>query len=199
MPDIWNYFKNLFRKEQESSPSQPYIHEMIERTEEEKSDYEQWKETLVRRRLQDWLNDQYALFRMDPDRTDQALDFLDTPSSKGFVIHFHETRFSERDVVHFFDFLKEQVLHLNYSTQISDLRTYSRSSWVETVQRHYLKPKKSKYPTEGKFHQSYGNVMIECTSRDDQVYDLKFRATVYQDSNFHDPAEFKDLMGMILV
>jgi len=198
MADFWNYLKGLFQSAEESSPSQPAIHKLIERSETEQKDYEQWKNTLVRRRLMDWLNDQYAIYRVAPDDIDEALDFLDTPSSKGFVIHFFKTRYSQRDIVHLFDFLKEQVLKLNYKTQVSDLRTYNRSNWVETVQRHYLKPRPN-FQQEGKFEQIYGNVMIEFLLKDDEPYNLKFRATSYKDHLFHDAEEFKDLMQHIVL
>lgn len=208
MTDIWEYFKNLFRKAETSSPSQPLIHEVIERTEEEQQDYQYWKETLVCRRLQDWLNDQYAVFCLAPEEIDDALDFLDTPSSKGFVIYFFKTRYSRRDVQHFFDYLKERVLALDYRTQVSDLRTYHRPEWVETVERHYLKPRPafmrkdtplhaSGKPVE-KFDQRYGNIMIEFHLRDDQSHFLKFRATSYKDHLFTEPEEFKQLMQVLL-
>ena len=201
MDKLWSYFKNLFQQAEESSPSHPLIHEMIERSEEEREDYERWKNTMILRRLLDWLHEQYAIYRVDQDRIDEALDFLNTPSSKGFVIHFNQTRYSQRDVVHFFDYLKEQVLKLKYRTQISDLRTYERASWVETIQRHYLKPGPTirQQQEDGKFTQKFGNIMIELELRNDQVFNLRFRATVYQDSLFKEPAEFKELMQELVV
>lgn len=201
MDNIWNYFKNLFNKAEESSPSQPLIHEMIQRSETERADYQRWKNTLVCRRLLDWLNDQYAIYRVAPEDIGEALDFLDTPSSKGFVIHFHKTRYSKRDVTHFFDFLKEQVLALEYRPQISDLRTYNRNNWVETVERHYLKPGptlRKQQEGDGRFLQKFGNIMIELELRDDQVHNLRFRATSYKDSLFKEPQEFKELMQQIM-
>lgn len=193
MAEFWNYIKGLFNKSEESSPSNPVIHEMIKRSEEEKADYEQWKETLVPRRLQDWLYDQYAIFRVAPDDIDEAIDFLDTPSSKGFVIYFFKTQYSLRDVTHYFDLLKEKVLRLDYRTQISDLRTYSQNNWVETVQRHYLKPRPF-VKEAGKFRQLYGNVMIEMELRNEKAYLLKFRATTYKDHQFQEAADFKSLL-----
>lgn len=201
MDNLWNYFKNLFDKAEESSPSQPLIHEMISRTEAERKDYDYWKNTLVCRRLMDWVNDQYAVYRVAPGDTDEAVDFLDTPSSKGFVIHFHNTRYSKRDVTHFFDFLKEQVLALEYRSQISDLRTYNRSGWVETIERHYLKPgpRIRKEPQDdGRFLQKYGNIMIELELRNDQVFNLRFRATSYKDSLFKEAQKFEELMQGIM-
>ncbi len=193
MGDLWDYFKKLFFKTESSSPSNPLIHEMISRTEAEKKDYRHWKETLVRRRLQDWLSDQYALYRVTPDDIDEAIDFLDTPSSKGFVIYLHLTQYSLRDSIFFLDFLKDRVLKINYKVQISDTRTYSNGEQIETVQRHYLKPRPN-FETEGRLKQQFGNVTIELLLRDEKPYNLKFRATSYRDSLFEDPQDFKDLI-----
>ncbi len=195
--EFWDYIKGLFKSAEESSPSQPAEHALIERTEEEKEDFHFWKTTLVRRRLQDWLNDQYAIYRVDPERIDEALDFLDTPSSKGFVVHFHKTQYSLRDVTHFFDLLREKVLELDYRPQISDIRTYARASWVETIQRHYLKPRPF-VKNEGKFRQLYGNVMIELEFRNEAIHNLRFRATSYNDHQFQEAKDFKLLMQQIV-
>ena len=197
MADIWDYFKGLFKKAENSSASQPLIHELIKRSADAKEDYELWKSTLACQRMLKWLNEQYILFRLEPDNIDEAIDFLDTPSSKGVVVHFSKTQYSIRDVTHFFDYLKEQVLRLNYRTQISDLRSYERSQWVETVQRHYLKPRPGQN-TEGQFIQQFGNIMIELTLRNDQVFNLKFRATTYKDYKLAEAEEFPKLMQAVL-
>ncbi len=197
MPGFWNYLKNLFKEAEHSSPSQPAMHELIIRSEEEQEDYEQWKESLLSRRLVNWLSDQYAVYCTAPDHIDEAVDFLDTPSSKGFVIHFHKTNYTRREVTHLFDYFKEQVLEHNYRTQISDARIYNRGNWVETTERHYLKPR-IKNMDGGKMNQAYGNVMIELELHNDQVHNLRFRATSYQDRQFHEAEEFRELMGIVL-
>ena len=198
MADLWDYFKNLFKKASESTPSNPLVHEVIERSEEEKADFLHWKETLVRRRLQAWLSDQYAIFQVLPEDIDESLDFLNTPSSKGFVIYFHQTQYSKRDTLHFLDFLKGQVLQLDYRVQISDRRSYQRSNWVETVERHYLKPKPD-FSDPDKFDQQYGNITILLEMRNDQPHQLKLQATVYQDSKYQEGKDFKELMQRLLL
>ena len=197
MSDFWEYFKNLFNKEEKSSPSNPLIHEVIERSDKEKEDYERWVNTLVRRRLQAWLADQYAIFRVLPADIDEALDFLDTPSSKGFVIYFYQTQYSLRDVTHFLDFLKDKVKTLEYRIQVSDRRTYTKNSVVETVERHYLKPRPGALDAP-KLNQRYGNISIEMTLRNEQPYHLKLRATTYQDSQFKKGEDFKELMQALM-
>ena len=201
MENLWSYFKSLLQKAETSSPSQPLIHELLKRSAAEKEDYQYWKQTLVLRRLLDWLKDQFAVYQYDPNHIDEGLDFLSTPSTKGFVIHFNKTRYSQRDVNHFFDYLKEQVLLLGYRTQISDTRSYQRASWVESIDRHYLKPGptfKIKAPENGQFEQKYGNVMIELERRNDKVYNLRFRATSYKDRLFKEASDFKELMQNIM-
>lgn len=197
MPDFFENFKAWFKKAAESTPTQPYLHELIQRREEEKADFDHWKNTLVRRRLSDWLNDQYAIFKVLPNDIDEAMDFLNTPSSKGFVVHFYKTNYSRRDAIHFMDYLKEQVLDLDYRVQISDSRIFNRPDWVETIERHYLKPKPD-FMRQGKFNQKYGNVTIEMTLRNDLPHQLKFQATSYKDHLFQDAQDFEVLMQKLL-
>ncbi len=197
MADLWEFFKNLWKKAEESSPSDPLIHEVLKRSDEEKEDYQRWVETLVRRRLKNWLVDHNGIFRQLAADIDEALDFLNTPSSKGFAIYFHKTQYSKRDTRHFLDFLKEKVRELKYRVQISDTRTYKNGQWIETVERHYLKPPPSFQEGE-KFNQSFGNITLELIFRDEKPHLLKFQATVYKDSLFEEADDFKELMQFIL-
>ena len=62
MSGFWQRLFNLEKAVAESSPSQPAIHELIQRSEEEIADYERWKDSFILRRLVDWLADQYAIY-----------------------------------------------------------------------------------------------------------------------------------------
>ena len=170
MSKIRDNYKSLFQATEQLSPSQPLIHELIERSEEEKVAYEHWKKTLVRRRLCDWLNDQHAIYVVDGEQNDDALYFLEPPSARGFVIFFRHTQSSQRDCTCFFDYLKETVLKLNYRNYLSDTRTYTNGEWVENLQRHYLKPSlrnqlKALETGESALEQAYGNITIEFVQR----------------------------------
>ncbi len=204
MDKLWPFFKSLFAKAKESSPSQPFLHELIERSEAELQDYEHWKNTLVRRRLTGLVLDQYAISRVLPRELDETVDFLDTPSSKGFAIHFFKTRYSRRDATFLLDYLKEKVRELGYRAQISDTRTYTRPNWVETVERHYLKPRfqlpgEMGAPPSGKARQRFGNITIELELHDGQAHNLRFRATSYRDHLYEEPEDFEALMKQLLV
>lgn len=201
MATFWQKISALFDAAENSSPTEPAVHEMIERDAEELEQYERWKQTLARRRLFDWLTDQYVVFQANRP-TDEAISFLDTPSSKGFVIHFAQTHYSRAEIGHFFHYLKERILELNYRTQISDRRVFSRENWVETQERHYLKPRtrhqrKAGPPERGGMDQKFGNITVELELRDDQPWNLRLRATTYQDALYNTPESFRALMMAI--
>ncbi|MFQ5446752.1 MAG: hypothetical protein ACE5FF_07450 [Saprospiraceae bacterium] len=197
MKDIWSHIKGLFKSAEESSPSNPVIHKLIERGGDESALYETWKQSPACRHLTEWVWSQYGIWQALPDEIDEAIDFLDTPSSKGFAVHFHKTAHSRHDATHLFDYLKERVLTLPYNCQISDTRTYSQKDWVETVERHFLKPRPS-HAKNTKLDQQYGNITIELLLRNDAVYNLKFRATSYNDHLYHPADNFEGLMEAVL-
>lgn len=198
MANWWDKIVALFDSAEQSTPSNPAVHEVIERDGEELADYVDWKKTLARRRLMDWLTDQFAVFRAG-GQVDEAISFLDTPSSKGFVIHFHRTNYNRREITHFFHYLRERVLEFDYRTQISDRRIFSRNDWVETQERHYLKPRTlnqrhAAQPGRGELEQRFGNITIEQELRNDQPWNLRLRATTYQDSLYREAESFRALM-----
>ena len=198
MASFWDRITALFDAAAESTPHAPAVHEMIERDEAELADYERWKRTAARQRLFDWVTDQYALF-LAGRQNDHSVSFLDTASSKGFVVHFHETQYRREEINHFFHYLKERILALNYRTQISDRRVFSRPNWVETQERHYLKPRtrhqRRTAPLErGGLDQKFGNVTVELELRDDVPWNLRLRATTYQDSLYGEPETFRALL-----
>ncbi len=195
MTAIWDYFKTLFREAEQSSPTVPFVHELIEREETDKADYAHWKNTRVRTMLSDWLSSQYALHQALPKEVEDTLGFLNTPSSNGFVIHFYKTNYSRRDLIWLAEYFKERVLTLDYRLQMSDVRTFSRNDKVEVIERHYLKPRPG---ASEKAVQRYGNITIEAILQNDRPYRLRFQASTYQDSRFKTAENFSDLMEALL-
>jgi len=196
MSDWWAKIKTIFSKTELSSPTQPAIHEVIKRSDDHIQKYEQWKESVVHSQLLNWISEQYASYRQDRSTTNTSIDFLNTPSTKGVAIHFGDMNYSTDDARFLFDYFREAIKKHNYRTQVSDTRTYSKSTWVETVERHYLKPR-PQYDDLGKIDQAFGNITILLTLRDEKVYSLKLSATAYVDRLFNDAKGFEGLMRVI--
>lgn len=198
MSNFWKNIKNIFKSAEESSASQPVIHKVIERTKAELLDYENWKETISKDRLLNWIREEHINYLLDPKSTDAAIDFLNTISSKGFVVHFYKTRYPSRDIIHLFDFIKEKILESGYKTYLSDTRSYNKKEWVEKLDRHYLKPPANKHdPRQEAFKQRFGNIAIELIFRNEKIYLLKFSATSYNDRFYEEAEDFNDLMKIL--
>ncbi len=199
MSHLWKYIQSLFRNSAErerprhEAPSSQPLHELIVRSPEELAAMEQWKQTLVCRKLCEWIGHQFALYGSLPNEIDETLDFLDTLSSKGFVVHLYKTNYTRQEAVAFFDMLKERVLAQGYRMQISDRRIYRGHSWLETTERHYLKPR-PEFGAPGKIRQRFGNITILLILRNDKPWQLKFQATTYRDHLFLEADNFADLM-----
>jgi hypothetical protein len=198
MSNFWQRIFKLKEGVESSSPAQPVIHELIQRSDEEQADYLSWKSSFILRQLLDWLQQQYAVYQRHPQRVDKSIGFLNTPSSRGFLIYFHQTNYTRREATHLFDYFKERVKSLNYRTQLSDTRTFNRNDWVETVEKHYLKPRLQFMEGE-KQDQQYGNITIELELRNDQVHNLRLRATHYRDHNYQEAKSFEELMSYLLI
>ncbi len=201
MDNIWEYFKQLFRESEESSPSKPFIREAISRSEDEQDAFSLWKRTHAAQKMLDFINAQYANHLIEPEKMDNSFDVLNSPSTNGFIIHFSDLRHNQKDIQHLFDYLKEITLKIGYKHYMSDTRTYNRKLWIEKVERHYLKPPirfDENEESKKRLIQRYGNILIELLFRNDQLANLKFRATNYNDHNFTEANNFSDLIKEIV-
>ena len=191
---FWNQLKSIFQQAGESSPLAPTIHELIERSPEELTDYERWKRTAGPRRLLDWISNQYQKEK-DGLGSDDTIGFLTTNSTTGFVVYFRQMNYTRAEITHFFDYLRERILTLNYRPDISDRRIFPRRDWVETQERHYLKPRID-FDAE-RFDQAFGNITIQFELRDDEPHNLRLRATVYSDALYGDGLSFGGLLAAL--
>jgi len=188
--DIRNYLKQLFKKTEHSSVSNPALHEIIKRTDQHLADYELWKNSLQRKRLTDWLIAEFSVSKTNPQAMDESIDFMDNPHSRGFILYFKKGQ-QETDYLFLLDYLKEKVLALGYRSYMSDVKSYTKKEDVETVQRHYLKPEPSFEPP---INQQFGNVTIELVFRNDQTKLLRLSANPYSDRLYEDARKFSELI-----
>lgn len=198
MADIWQYFQNLFQKVEQSSKTQPILHDPIIRSPEALVAYEKWKGRMVKKQLMNWLETEYANFLKDGQPIDKNLIFLDTVSSKGFAIRFSALRYNATQANQLFDYLKEKILALNYKVYSADIRTYTKGETIESLAKYYLKPSLKNMLDGPPFNQEFGNIRIELICRNDLPTLLKFSATVYNDRSYQTPKHFGALMRHLL-
>ena len=215
----WEQIKGVFAGAESSTAAEPVTHEVLTRHKDRREAYARWREGVVAEGMRQWLREAYEHYLRHGEPPSRAVDFLDTSSSKGFVIHFGELQYSRGEAENFQLLLRERVLapvalpdgtkEKRYRTQVADAKTYTKAGTTERTDRYYLKPRLVLHEdpaiaaapdghTADQFGQGFGNILIELVLRNDEPYRLRFSATIYHDRVYQKAESFGALMGVVL-
>lgn len=188
---MWQRIKTIFQEADESSLSNPILHDVLKRSSEYKDGFYDWKEKQEDAFFYSWLANIHRKY-VEHDQDEKLISFLNTPSKKGFVLHLQHNYLFD-DPQYLMDSIKERVLNLGYRVYLSDQKSYNSTNSIETLQRHYLKPPLNFQPNK-KLSQLFGNIAIQLVLKNDIPRYLKFSATTYQDRMFDDADTFNNLI-----
>lgn len=194
MSELFDRIKKLFS--QAADESNPTTHEVIVRTAAELEVYEQWKRS---KRLPRILESFQA--RIEGRFSTEAelpLYFIDTTKSRGFVLQHEEGVMTGTEMRHLLDYFQEQILGVGYVSYMSDIKNQLKGDLVETIERHYLKPKLNVDEATGKIYQRFGNISIEYLEQNHVPVQLKLQANIYNDRKYNAPRPFQELMELLV-
>ncbi len=214
----WTDMKRVFAQADTSTKAEPVLHSLLTRHLDQAEKLRFWQQGIVCRAITDWISEAYGHFLLEGQARDEALDFLDTPSAKGFVVHFDRLQYSLEEAEMFQLHLRERVLHGNsavkdaslaYRTQVGDTKTYQAKGATERTDRYYLKPRLVPHEdpaiadapntyTAEQFGQGFGNILIELVVRNNMPYRLRFSTTIYHDRVYQEASSFAALMQILL-
>jgi hypothetical protein len=192
MADIFTHFRNKFDRNPELIASKPKLAKALEMTNEEITDYDKWRNSNTQNTMLNWVREQFMAHQSTPGETHDGIDFFGTATTKGFRMHPALTRFSDKSVHHFFNYLKDCLQDSNYRVSLSDTRLFGRGYWDETINRHVLKPLSD---TNIEFAQ----ISIELMLKDNKLVSLCMVATVPNNDMPRPSDDFLELMQTILV
>lgn len=198
MNDPWQYFRKLFSETEYGVATPPVIEREIIRSPEEVSEYENWKSSPGCYQSCNWLMKQYLLYGRRPSKLDEAIDFINTPSTRGFILHLGYTEFNKAEITHWFDYFKDRLIHLGYQSYLSDTRIYLRPDWMETHHRHYLKPD-ILFTGMGCKEPCFDNIQIDLLFKQDFPVTLKFTAIGSEELLSPGGGVFGELMRHLLL
>lgn len=115
--------------------------------------------------------------------------------ANGFAVDF-PAEMSAMDFQHLFDLLRDRVLAMDYRLANSDRRFAEKPEFVETIEKHYLKPPIQK--SEPPIDQHYGNILIELIKHDEEPRHIKLMANIYNDRLYQSPRSFEEFMDRLL-
>lgn len=183
----------------------PLITEEIKRSEAYKNAYFRWLNEGKYRWLLQKINCGYELKKKD-EIDDLQIHILHSTGANGFAVSY-SLLMEDKDLQFLLDYLKERVLQLGYKSYSSERRIFDRKEYVETIEKHYLKPITSKViPENAHYHpnnkeiydQIYGNIIIEYISIDDKPSFLRMMRHYYSDFLYMPARPFDDLVNHLL-
>ncbi|MCC5944554.1 MAG: hypothetical protein JJT94_06430 [Bernardetiaceae bacterium] len=191
----------LFPKKEESTTSRiPVYTEALKRNEKYQEAYIKWREEADTAVLLATISRAYeAKFNKMPS-IGLEVHLLQTPYSNGIAITYHPEKIGTTAFPFLFDLCKDKILEGQqpYLLYTSDKRVYERKNYIETIEKHYLKPSFKENTQEDKlFEQRYGNILIEAIYIDDKPSFIRLMANIYSDHKFEKPLPFKELLHLI--
>jgi len=196
MAGFWDQIKNIFGKSVDVHEQQTpaAVHELINRPEEELKDYESWKNSKRKDQALRFMQMEYKKDVLSEENyLGSTFYTINKPASEGFILNFNEQIFSPLEFQHFFDYLKEKILALDYKLYSSDLRIFNRPRYVESIERHYMKPR-YRFNDDKHFIQQYGNIMVTQIKKDHKPVYIQLMCNRYMDRKYTAPMPFKELI-----
>jgi hypothetical protein len=123
------------------------------------------------------------------------IHLLNTAYANGFAITFNPA-YRSLDFEFLFDYLKGEVMGLGYSLANSDRQVKEKDDYIETVDKHYLKPSFQLVPGE-LCNQKYGNVLLEYVKINDEPSYLKVQVSIYSDRLYTKALSFDDFLTKV--
>lgn len=192
---MWNWWKKRASTPEERKP---LIHEPLKWDEQSRFAYQEWLDTLEKKRILNQLLDAYLVFCRRGETLDDAIDISDTAMHRGFIIHARYLSYEFSTYRFLLEYFKDRIKAEGYHLALNDAMTSSQGGEIRTVYRYYLKPP-LKDILEARRPQLFGNIKIELHVVEDRVHHLQCLSTVYNDRSYEPALEFKELVDALLL
>lgn len=183
----------LFPKK--SGKNEILLHEPIKRSEAYLTEYKKWVLSFERIDLLNAIQKSYEL-KQEGIIGSPDVHVLTTKASNGFAISFEE-QIGEKTFSFLFDWLGDKVKELSYKKANSDTTITAKNGIVETLSKHYFKPKIDLSNTENGINQQFGNILIEHISVDDKPSYIRFIVNNYNDRQYKKADQFEILADFL--
>ncbi len=180
-----------------SSDKPLQVKEVLERTQNEKSIFEQWRQHVDTKLLLEKIFKNYHYQKSKMNSQQLEIHLLESVGANGFALMQHKS-FDKYTLICIMEWVKSKILAKNYNLQsaerkVTEKNTSNENTFVETAERYYFKPDIHAQAMAGEIcNQQYGNITLEYIKINNQPQYLKILATFYQDRLFTIALPFDD-------
>lgn len=186
-----NLFGKLFPEKKENRPVQ--VMELLRRSHKYQMAYATWKESPEAAQILKAIDRSYYLKR-NQIQGDYNIHIFQSAAANGFALTYHPA-LSAQFFQFLLDFWRDRMLAIGYRLANTDRQIREKNSYVEIVEKHYLKPPLTK--NKPLAEQRFGNVLLEYMLVDQQPSYIKVMATIYSDRLFTEALSFDDLLEQL--
>ena len=180
-----------------SGYQQPIIQESFERKAAEIEAYEQWLSKQKHLPILQSVEEAYQLKKVNK-AGEINLHIHNSPYGNGFFFTYHHT-FTSRDFQFIFDYFRDAVKEMGYRLYVSDRRILNKEDYIETIEKHYLKPAiDADSDISQGINQLYGNILLEHVLINDSPSYIKVMANIYSDALYQNALDFEDFVARLL-
>ncbi|MEK6476423.1 hypothetical protein WJR50_02775 [Catalinimonas sp. 4WD22] len=195
-----SYFDKLFAKlfPGKDSDKVTAVHEVLKRSQPTQQAYGEWKDSADRSDLIEEIAKAYYYKKTDIT-SEIDVHLFNTAYANGFAITYHE-KIGRKSFQHLTDYFRDKVLQMGYRLVNADRRILDRESYVETIEKYYLKPPLSAddlTQESVQANQMFGNIAIEHVQIDSQPSYLKVLASIYSDRQFQEADSYDDFVSAL--
>ena len=191
------YIQNLIDKlfPQKLGDNKVVLNDVIQRSENFTKKYQQWVNDSSEKMLSE-IEKSYQEKLLKQENSGVDVHLLHSKYSNGIAISYNEKYFTNEEFAYLFDLLADKLKELEkYRKVNSDYMIREKKTFIETKEKHYLKPVIPKGAEVA--DQQFGNILIEHILIDDKPNYIKLMANVYSDSLYSEPKEFETLLSYV--
>lgn len=201
MSRLWDFLRGRIRSAENQKSTLPFLHETVDLKAYPAKEFLEWHNGPQHEALKTLLKNGYRDFLIRSVNDETATDFLQSPSSNGWVLQCQQLSFGVADYRHLMYLIQKRLKEKRYIMNVADIQSRQKANWIEQVYRHYLKPSARMQMSDNaagqKAQQLFGNITMELISRDDKPYVLKLLAHNYSDQHYAEVDDFSELMELI--
>ncbi len=180
------FFDQVYNRLFGKKSGAPMVHEVLKRSEYYLDQYEFWKESILSDEMLSAVKTSLKLKEQGVLKTPEVHAFAGDYSN-GFAITYNP-EFDPTQFSFLFDLFAERVKEMGYKTSVSDLIMSEKKDYIETKEKHYLKPIVDQ--AEGPIDQKFGNVTVELIKIDEVPSFIRLMAHAYNDRQYKTPSSF---------
>lgn len=191
-----SYFDKLVSKLFSKKPAGVAdVHELLKRSQAEQASYQTWKGSPEQEGLIQEIAKAYY-YKKTNITSELEVHLFNTAYANGFAVTYHP-KVTPRNFQHLTEYFRDKVLSMGYRQVNADRRIIDRDSYVETIEKYYLKPPLNAEDLSQEViqvNQLFGNIAIEHVLIDGKPSYLKVLASIYSDRQFQEAHSYDDFI-----